>query len=72
MIRIDVRQNNDPETGVCTAAFKKTRYVSWSGSVGSRLVTVMCCRSKCVGNPNVVVKFLARQLKVNTFTESHK
>ena len=32
----------------------KTRDVSSSGSVGSRIVTVMCCRSKCVGNPNVV------------------
>ena len=34
----------------------KTRDVSSSGSVGSKIVTVMCCRSKCVGNPNVVVK----------------
>ena len=32
------------------------RDVSSGGSVGSKIVTVMCCRSKCVGNPNVVVK----------------
>ena len=32
------------------------RDVSSSGSVGSKIITVMCCRNKCVGNPNVVVK----------------
>ena len=32
------------------------RDVSSSGSIGSKIVTVMCCRSKCVGNPNLVVK----------------
>ena len=32
------------------------RDVSSGGSVGSKIVTVMCCRSKCVGNPKVVVK----------------
>ena len=36
----------------------KTKDVSSSGSVGSKIVTVMltgrrCCRSKCGGNPNV-------------------
>ena len=48
----DKTRDSQPKVPRGTSA----RDVSSSGSVGSKIVTVMCCRSKCVGNPNVVVK----------------
>ena len=52
--RKDVRQDKRLRTEGSSRDFSPRCEFEWS--VGSKIVTVMCCRSKCVGNPKVVVK----------------
>ena len=52
--RNDVRQDERLRNEGSSREFSPR--CEFEGSVGSKIVTVMCCRSKCVGNPKVVVK----------------
>ena len=49
-------KTRDSEPKVPRGASARDVLARSSGSVGSKIVTVMCCRSKCVGNPKVVIK----------------